>query len=581
MGRLAKGVFLVLALVAIGAALHWSTINGRGSAALSRFIPKSPQRNVPTGPTPRFDGTIPAATAAARSPESGPSAPVVAAGAAVTIRLSEAPATWYLRGEEGGNERFYRQLLRKEAGDDAVLSSDLGRAAREFVFQYTELGREPPSDVREFLIRSSGAIAGDTAFRHVRTTSDATKALQSAIKSVVADPPNGSGVLFIGIGEVFTPGAKYKRHIGVVATRLPVVVDPAPRTVKPGETWQLSGRILGRYRGLSALILREDGSTEAKLPHLEADRFAIDVIAGNKPGWIDVQLVGTGPNGPGKLFQARVEVGRAVPEEWFAQLPPDEARVSDAEGAAALAFQLLNADRKRHGLAALRWDDALAEVAADHSRDMRDNDFFAHLSPRTGLHTDRLRRAGYRSVASAENLAHNVSVSEAERGLMASLGHRRNILSKENTHVGLGVVGEELQDGSKRWWITQMFARPAKVVDPDEVRLRLAEVIDRERKKAGLPGLKLDADLSDVARDGAQTVAGGGLQGASQQMLDDAKSRRLLRGRLRAWAASTPEIERVQLPSLVREPSARRIGIGVVPAGGDDVRIGIALLVAD
>ena len=540
-----------------------------------------PQRSLPRPKAPKFDGTIPAATASAVSAKEGPQAPVVEAGATVTVKLSEEAATWYQRGEMDGNERFYRRLLRREAGRSARLSPDLGRAAREFVFQYTELGKEPPSDVREFLIRSSGAIAGDTAFRHVRTTSDAASALRKAIKSLVRDPPNGAGTLFVGIGEVFTPAAKFKRHIGVVATRLPVLVDPVRRTAPLGVTWTLSGRFLVRCSGLKVLVLASNGKTSELMPSIDGSQFTITVPTGESTGWLDVQLVGVGPNGPGKLFQARVEVGRDVPQEWIAKLPPDESHIEDAHAAAALAFKLLNDDRAGHGLPALSWDGELSEIATDHSRDMRDSGFFAHLSPTTGLHSDRLRRAGYRSVASAENLAHNVSISESERGLMASLGHRRNILSKDSTHVGIGVVGKELEDGSKRWWLTQLFARPARAVDPEEVRRRLLETINRERRRAGLAGLRADDNLRAVAREGAQTVAGGGLQGASQQMLDDAKAQRLLRGRMRAWAASTPEVERLKLPALVREPSARRVGIGVVAADGQDVRIGIALLVGD
>ena len=573
----------IIALVGIGAMLHWSSLQGSGIGAQlgERLSGLRPHRPIPTGKLPQFDGTIPSATASATAGNAGPRAPRVTAGEAVTIRLSEPPATWYQRGDVGGNERFYKRLLREEAGDTAMLAPDLGRAAREFVFQYTELGREPPSDVREFLIRSSGAIAGDTAFRHVRTTSDAKAALRKAVQSVVKDPPDGAGTLFVGIGEVFTPGARYKRHIGVVATRLPVLVDAAPRTVAVGSTWTLSGRFLAPYRDMKALALGEHGQTWEITPQLSGERFEIAVEVGDTERWIDVQLVGTGPNGPGKLFQARVEVGREVPESLVAQLPPDEAEIEDANSAAALALKLLNDDRKRHGLATLAWDGKLAAIAEEHSRDMRDNTFFAHLSPRTGLHPDRLRRAGYRAIASAENLAHNVSVAEAQRGLMASLGHRRNILSKDSTHVGIGVVGEELGDGSKRWWLTQLFARPATAIDPEEVLQRLHQAIDRERKRAGLPGLVLDERLCGVARLGAQTVAGGGLQGASQQMLDDAKTEGLVRGRLRAWAASTPEVARLKLPLLVREAAARRVGIGVVPAEGGDVRIGVGLLVAD
>jgi 1-acyl-sn-glycerol-3-phosphate acyltransferase len=60
---------------------------------------------------------------------------------------------------------------------------------------------------------------------------------------------------------------------------------------------------------------------------------------------------------------------------------------------------------------------------------MRDQGFFGHRSPRTGDLADRLAAARYRAALSGENLALSPSVHEAHRGLLASLGHRRNLLS--------------------------------------------------------------------------------------------------------------------------------------------------------
>ena len=237
------------------------------------------------------------------------------------------------------------------------------------------------------------------------------------------------------------PARKISRHIGVVATRLPIALQPLPRRVEPGKPWLLRGRLLVPVRDLEALVMAADGTMGSAEVKVEGSKVEVLVDVGNTIGAVDVQLVGQLPKGPGKLVQVRVEVGRAFPERAIFHLPADESGLRDARYATALAWKLLNDDRRSAGLPALSWDPALAPIAEDHSRDMRDNGFFGHRSPSTGLHSDRLARAGYGAARSAENLALNVSIGEAERGLLASLGHRRNLLGKGFSHGAVGVVG--------------------------------------------------------------------------------------------------------------------------------------------
>jgi uncharacterized protein YkwD len=52
---------------------------------------------------------------------------------------------------------------------------------------------------------------------------------------------------------------------------------------------------------------------------------------------------------------------------------------------------------------------------------------------------DRLARAGIAYAASGENLAYAPSVELAHQGLMASPGHRANMLEPAYSRVGIGV----------------------------------------------------------------------------------------------------------------------------------------------
>lgn len=114
----------------------------------------------------------------------------------------------------------------------------------------------------------------------------------------------------------------------------------------------------------------------------------------------------------------------------------------------------VNQDRERHALSQLERSEALAAVAREHSRDMVEEGFFAHVSPRTGMLRDRLGRAGIRFARAGENIAQDLSLEGAAQSLLASPSHRVNILSSEYTHIGVGIV----RKGA--WlYVTQNFMR--------------------------------------------------------------------------------------------------------------------------
>ena len=116
-----------------------------------------------------------------QAPESvtpAPRPPEFAPGQEVMIELVEPPAERYLSVKTDENDEFYGRLVREESRGKALFDPSLGRAAREFVYQFSNLGMDPPSDVRTFLTTSSGAIAGDTVFQHMRGHSDTEATLR-------------------------------------------------------------------------------------------------------------------------------------------------------------------------------------------------------------------------------------------------------------------------------------------------------------------------------------------------------------------------------------------------------------------
>ncbi|WNR45781.1 peptidoglycan-binding protein [Paenibacillus roseipurpureus] len=103
-------------------------------------------------------------------------------------------------------------------------------------------------------------------------------------------------------------------------------------------------------------------------------------------------------------------------------------------------LDLVNKARRDAGLPPLTADLALTKTARLKSQDMVDNKYFSHDSPTYGSPFDMMEKFGIAYNAAGENIACNQNVQAAHDALMNSPGHRANILSKDYTHIGIGIV---------------------------------------------------------------------------------------------------------------------------------------------
>ena len=115
--------------------------------------------------------------------------------------------------------------------------------------------------------------------------------------------------------------------------------------------------------------------------------------------------------------------------------------------------QLVNKARAENNLPALKVDTELANVARIKSQDMIDNNYFSHNSPTYGSPFDMMKDFGINYVQAGENIAGNQDVQKAHEALMNSPGHRKNILSPDFTHIGIGIR----KGGQYGNMYTQMF----------------------------------------------------------------------------------------------------------------------------
>lgn len=103
-------------------------------------------------------------------------------------------------------------------------------------------------------------------------------------------------------------------------------------------------------------------------------------------------------------------------------------------------FNLINAQRTAAGLAALKIDEELQNVARVKAKDMVDNNYFSHNSPTYGTPFNMIKNFGITYKAAGENIAGNSSNQGAVNAWMNSSGHKANILSNNYNYTGVAVV---------------------------------------------------------------------------------------------------------------------------------------------
>ena len=114
-------------------------------------------------------------------------------------------------------------------------------------------------------------------------------------------------------------------------------------------------------------------------------------------------------------------------------------------------LELVNVERQKNGLSALKMDTALSNVARKKSEDMKAKNYFSHTSPTYGSPFDMMKQFGISYRTAGENIAMGQRTpQEVVTAWMNSPGHRANILNANFTHLGVGYVA------SGNYW-TQMF----------------------------------------------------------------------------------------------------------------------------
>jgi hypothetical protein len=160
-------------------------------------------------------------------------------------------------------------------------------------------------------------------------------------------------------------------------------------------------------------------------------------------------------------------------------------------------LDLANRERAEAQLPPLAWDTGLADAARAHALAMAAADELSHQLNHEPALLARLTAAStLRMDAEGENVALDVTVEGAHRGLMHSPPHRANILDAHFNYAGFATVWEKGQ-----LWVVEDFAHAIRNYSLEDAEDRVARAIEAERQKASIQPLrtvKLDG-LRDVA----------------------------------------------------------------------------------
>lgn len=149
----------------------------------------------------------------------------------------------------------------------------------------------------------------------------------------------------------------------------------------------------------------------------------------------------------------RVSISTAVPGTVMPARDNGDPSSSLAEFEAEV-FKQVNTIRKQHSLPLFEHNSKLSSVARIKSEDMRDSDYFDHVSPNYGKPWDMLKHYGIFYSRAAENIAAGQRTpADVVEAWMNSEGHRANILNENLTQLGVGFA----TGGPYRTYWTQLF----------------------------------------------------------------------------------------------------------------------------
>jgi hypothetical protein len=247
---------------------------------------------------------------------------------------------------------------------------------------------------------------------------------------------------------------------------------------------------------------------------------------------------------------------------------PARAQASSTPDAALVAqnvFASINRERAKANLPALERDARLDSVAHAHSRDMRDHDFVDHTSARNGDAVQRVAQAGLPTPLVLESVARAPNPAALEAGPATPANELGNILSRQVTHVGIGIAKQRDAYG-ELWIATELFVELPERLEIAGAPPRLLGLLNEARVGRGAATVALDQGLCSVALRAAEHFVSD--PNATERAILAQADKELVRfslsyRRVNALLALTPRLQDAASLEPALDPDASGIGIGI------------------
>lgn len=274
--------------------------------------------------------------------------------------------------------------------------------------------------------------------------------------AVISGTPAGLLEAFSGFLEEKGAGEIAQKHIGIEAltddgksvcvlicvNKVVELKNMSGQISKPAK-YLLTGRVLKSVGNLQVVIQSPDMKFLKPTIKMNGKDFSVVLPLNGPVGCYTIEILGDIGYGPAVLNLFRTRVGMVKDEADGILLkggPSGSPKKAKEKNRAWALFHFINGLREERGLAPLDVSGKLATLALNHCRDMKENGFFGHTSPKQGTLEDRVKKAGITSASVSEIMTLASGPEKAFENLAASPSHLSPMLGEAYTHLGVAVV---------------------------------------------------------------------------------------------------------------------------------------------
>jgi len=284
-------------------------------------------------------------------------------------------------------------------------------------------------------------------------------------------------------------------------------LSPIPSQAPRNTRINLQAQLRPPHHGLRQAVLvfsKPDGTIKRRTLKVKNGYLRTRLNTGPRSGILDVQLLLNLGHGPEISSQFSIGVGRTPFKKVTASVPAQPHSVN-LQNTSRRLENLLTSHRKKHHLPPLSRSTILDKIAINHNIDMRKNQFFGHVSDRSGSVTDRLHSNGITFERVLENIATGESIESIFEQWLHSPSHRQNLLDPFVTSCGVGVI---VDTGAPHTPLTAVLVltRLGEQGTDHQLRDRAYELLSHSRSKTNAPPLRANPQLEALAMAHSQTM---------------------------------------------------------------------------